>query len=86
MIPLSRDTEALAYRLAQAKGVPVAEAVAEAIAASARGAGLAVPRDTSPAGMARRHASPRRIAAEIAALPVVDRRSPAEIMDDLDPL
>jgi len=43
-------------------------------------------RDQSPAAIAARKASVDRIVAELAAMPVLDPRSPQEIMDDLNAL
>jgi hypothetical protein len=43
-------------------------------------------RDQSPAAVATRKASVDRIVEEIAAMPILDARSPREIMDDLNAL
>jgi hypothetical protein len=43
-------------------------------------------RDQSPAAIAARRESLDRIGAEIAAMPILDPRSPNEIMDDLNAL
>jgi antitoxin VapB len=83
MINLSHETEALAARVAAAQRVSVDMAVRHALEAQARAAGV----ETS--------AHPRRrmtveqmmaLGAEIAALPLLDRRSPNEIMDDINAL
>ena len=90
MISLSEETEALAQRLAAAQKVPVEDAIREALETWARVAGvLQEPqkrRDPSPAAVAARKASVDRIVAEIAAMPILDPRSPRAIMDDLNAL
>ena len=82
MINLSQETEALAQRLAAAQRLSVEAAIRQALLTQARAAGI------------EQEASRRRMTveqmlafgAEIAALPVLDPRSPKEIMDDLDSL
>jgi len=90
MINLSRETEALAERLAIAQGVPVEEAIRLALEDKIRAADVAVwarpPRDTSPEAISARRERTNRFVAELAAMPVLDPRSPNEIMDHLDPL
>lgn len=78
MIELSDDTENLARKIAAASGVSVEDAVANAVKESARRAGLVSPR--------RRLTAMQMLAVgkEIAALPLLDPRSPREIMDDLN--
>jgi len=78
MIELSAEIEALARKVAAARGVPVEDVVARAIEESARRAGLARPR--------RRLTVAQMLAVgdEVAALPLLDPRSPREIMDDLN--
>jgi antitoxin VapB len=44
------------------------------------------PRDQSPEAVATRHARTNLFVAELAAMPVLDPRSPREIMDDLNAL
>ena len=87
MIALSYGTEALARRLAEAQSVTVDDAIRQALEARARAAGIAPeqrrPRDRSAAAVAAWRARIDRIVREIAAMPVLDRRSPREIMDDL---
>jgi antitoxin VapB len=82
MITLSRETEVLAERLAAARRVSVDEAVRQALEASARAAGV------SPAQRRRRMTveQMQALGAEIAALPILDPRSPKEIMDDINEL
>jgi antitoxin VapB len=85
MITLAGETEALAKRLAAAQGLSIEETVKQALEEKTR----AVPelqrrRDNSPAAIAKRQANIDRIVAEIAAMPVLDPRSPQEIMDDLN--
>lgn len=90
MINLSRETEALAKRLAVTQSLSVEDAVRLALEDKARAAGIALearqPRDQSPKSVAARHARTNRFVAELAAMPVLDPRSPRAIMDDLDSL
>jgi antitoxin VapB len=86
MINLSRETEILAKRLADAQQLSVEDAIRLAI--EARAAGVLPrpqrPRDRSPEAVAARHARTNRFVVELAALPILDPRSPGEIMDDLN--
>jgi antitoxin VapB len=78
MVDLPRDTEALARRLAKAHGTTVDDVVRRAVEESASRAGLA---------RARRRMTVDQMLAvgdEIAAMPLLDKRSPGEIMDDLN--
>jgi antitoxin VapB len=88
MIDLSPEIEALARRLADAQSVSVEDAVRQALEARARAAGIVPephrPRDQSPEAAAVRRTRIDKIVREIAAMPVLDRRSPREIMDDLN--
>ena len=90
MINLSRETVAFAERLAAAKNLSVEDAIRKALEAWARTENIATapraPRDTSPAAVARRKASIDRTVAEIAGKPILDPRSPREIMYDLNSL
>jgi antitoxin VapB len=90
MINLSHETEALAKRLAEAQRVTVDAAIRQALEEKARASGVMPEprrrRDTSPEAIAARRASMDRIAADIAAMPVLDPRSPQEIMDDINAL
>jgi antitoxin VapB len=90
MINLSQETVALARRLAAAQGLSMEDAIKQALEQSAREAGLASetrkPRDQSPKAIAARKAGIDQIVKEIAKLPVLDPRSPREIMDDLNAL
>jgi antitoxin VapB len=90
MINLSQETETLAVRLAAAQRLSVEGAIRQALEAQARVAGVLTelqrPRDQSPAAIAERQANVNRIVAEIAAMPILDPRSPNEIMDDLNAL
>ena len=91
MIDLSQETEALARRLAAAQSVSVDDAVRQALEARAAAAGILPaprrPRDQSPEATTARRVRVDRIVREIAAMPVLDPRSPREIMaeegDDL---
>ena len=90
MIRLSQETEALAQQLAAAQRVPVEDAIRQALEARARAAGI-IPepqkrRDRSAAAIAARRANVRRIVEEVAALPILDRRSAREIVDELNAL
>ena len=90
MIDLSQETEALARRLADAQHVTIEDAIRRALEASAHAVGVMPepgrPRDQSPEAAARRRARMDQIVREIAAMPILDRRSPREIMDDLNAL
>jgi antitoxin VapB len=76
MIHLSDETEALAHRIAVARGISIEEAIARAIEESARMTGVARPR--------RRQTVEQMLAVgdEISALPLLDPRTPHDIMDD----
>lgn len=82
MAILSPDTLRLAERLAAGQGIPLEEAVKRAIEHSARTAGLV----GEPQRRRRRQTAAEMLVlgAEIAAMPLLDRRSPRAIMDDLD--
>jgi hypothetical protein len=88
MISLSEETEVLARRLAEAQHVTVEDAVKQALVAWAHVAGLlpdsAGPQDRSPDAAAEKRARMDRIVREIVAMPILDARSPREIMDDLN--
>lgn len=90
MISLSQEIEALAKRLAAAQSLSVEDAIRLALEEKARAAGVVIeprhPRDQSPEAVAARHARTDRFVAELAAMPVLDPRSPQEIMDDLNAL
>jgi antitoxin VapB len=90
MIHLSQETEALAKRLAAAQRLSIEDAIRLALEEKARAAGVVMeprhPRDQSPEAVAARHARTNRFVAELAAMPVLDPRSPSEIMDDLNAL
>jgi antitoxin VapB len=81
MIHLSRETEALAIRLATAQRVSVDAAIQRALKEQACIVAI------EPQAGARRRMSVQEMLAvgsEIAALPVLDPRSPHEIMNDLN--
>ena len=93
MINLSQETEALAVQLAAAQRLPVEEVIRRALEAQARAAG--VQPEISPVAVvqAPTRSRPRRrmtveqmvaLGAEIAALPILDPRTPNEIMDDVN--
>lgn len=88
MINLSQETETLARRLAAAQSVSVDAAVRQALEASAHAAGIepepGLPRDKTPEAVAARRARLDRLVRDIAAMPILDPRSPGEIADDLN--
>ena len=90
MIHLSRETEALAQRLAAAQRLSVEAVIQRALEVQARDAGidLQVPRrrDTSPEAVAARIARFEALAQRIAVAPVNDARLISEIVDDLNAL
>jgi antitoxin VapB len=81
MINLSQETEALAARLAAAKRISAGEAIRQALEAALRAM------ETPPRPRRRMTVEQMRaLGAEIAALPLLDPCSPAEIMEDLNAL
>jgi antitoxin VapB len=83
MINLSQDLETLARRVAAVEQTSVEDAIRRALEDRARAKGVSlVPRH------GRRMAAQQMVAfgAEIAAMPLLDSRSPREIMDDLSAL
>jgi antitoxin VapB len=87
MIQLSGETLALARRLAVAQGLSMEDAIRHAIEQSAREAGIISQRqrrDLSSEAIAARKARLDEFADDIARMPVLDPRSPQEIMDDLN--
>lgn len=76
--------------MAAAQSLSVEDAVRQALEERARAVGVAPepprPKDRSPETVAARRAKADRIVAEIAAMPVLDPRSPREIIDDLNAL
>lgn len=87
-IKLPQETEALAQRLAAAKRLTVEEAIRLALEEKARAEGITFersePRNQSPEAIAARRARTDKFIAALATMPVLDRRSPREIMDDLN--
>jgi antitoxin VapB len=89
MIHLSRETEALAQQLAAAHRLTAEEMIHIVLEQRARAEGLVVEtpsRDRSAEAVAARRSRTEALVAKFAAMPVLDPRSPREIMDDLDPL
>jgi hypothetical protein len=89
MIQLSRQTEALARKLAASQGISAEDAVERAVERSAREAGMAVDserRELTDTAIAARKARMRRIAAEIDSMAVLDFRSVEDMVDDLNAL
>jgi len=83
MINLSQETEALAQRLANAQRLSVEAVIRQALEARARAAGVV------PEAHPRRRLTVEEMLAvgsEIAAMPLLDPRSPREIMDDINAL
>lgn len=90
MINLSQKTAALTRRLPDAQRVTIEDAIRRALEAHAHAAGAVPepgrPRDHPPEAAAARRTRMDQIVREIAAMPILDRRSPREIMDDLNAL
>jgi antitoxin VapB len=88
MIDLSQETEALARRLADAQSITIEDAIRQALEARARATGvmpvLGQQRDQSHGAVSARRARMNEIVREIATMPILDPRSPREIMDDLN--
>lgn len=81
MINLSPEIEALATRLAAVKHVSAGEAIRQALEAELRSMGAqARPRRRMTVEQMR------ALGAEIAALPLLDPRTPAEIVEDINAL
>ena len=83
MIDLTHETEALAKRLAEAQRLSVDAAIRRALERQATAAGIA----GDAMRPSRRRMSIEEMLAvgdEIAAMPLLDPRSPQEIMDDLN--
>jgi antitoxin VapB len=82
MIQLSQEIETLANRLATAQNLSVEDAIKLALEEKARAAGIA----PGPLRARRRMSvdSMLAVGSEIAAMPLLDARSPREIMDDLN--
>jgi antitoxin VapB len=83
MISLSEETEALARRIAAAQSRTVDETIRQALEHSVQAAGVGGQLDPR-----RRMTVEEMLAvgAEIAAMPLLDQRSPRQIMDDLNDL
>src|SRR3954452_21941226 len=88
MINLPLETEALAQRLALAKRLSVEEVIRLALEEKIRAEGIKPEsghlRDPSAEAVAARRARTDKLVAALAAMPVLDRRSPRDIMDDLN--
>jgi antitoxin VapB len=80
-IELSPATLAMAQRLALANGTSVANVVERAVEESARAAGVA---SEPPPRRRMTLEEVRAMAARIAALPLLDPRSPQEIIDEIN--
>jgi antitoxin VapB len=83
MIYLSEETEALAQRIAAAQHLSVEAAIQRALEAHARVAGIKL-----GSSLPRRMTVEQMLAfgAEMTAMPLLDPRSPNEIMDDINAL
>jgi antitoxin VapB len=90
MISLSRETEALAQRLAVAHNVSIDQAIRVALEEKARAEGIVSEpfrsREQTDEAIAARRARTDKFVAELAAMPILDLRSPREIMEDLNAL
>jgi hypothetical protein len=89
VIHLASETLALARELANLRGMSLEDAIKVAVEQSAREAGIRqIPkqRDLSSKAVAARKASLDDLAGEIAKMPILDRRPPREIMDDVNSL
>ena len=82
MINLSQETEALARRLAAAQSLSVEDTIRQALEERARVTGF------GPHVHSRRMTVEEMlvVGAEIAAMPLLDPRSPRQIMDDINAL
>jgi antitoxin VapB len=82
MISLPEDVETLARRVAAAEQTSVEDAIRRALEDRARAKGVSLVK------RGRRMTAEQMVAlgAEIAAMPLLDSRSPREIMDDLSAL
>jgi antitoxin VapB len=80
MISLSEDVETLARRVAEVEQTSVEDAIRRALEDRARAKGMSL-----VTRQGRRMTADRMISlgTEIAAMPLLDKRSPREIMDDL---
>jgi antitoxin VapB len=83
MISLSKDVETLARRVAAVERTSVEDTIRRALEERARTKGVSL-----VARHGRRMTAEQMVAlgAEIAAMPLLDSRSPREIMDDLSAL
>ena len=89
MLDLSQETERLARRLAERQSLPVDVAVRQALERQAQSVaigngGARVP--VSDEEIARRLALIEDITRQMDALPILDPRSPEEIMDEINEL
>ena len=89
MINLPQEIEALARRIARVKRLTVEDAIRMALEDKARAEGILPEprrRDRSAEAVAARRSRTDELVATLAALPILDPRTPREIMDDLDTL
>jgi antitoxin VapB len=89
MINLPQEIETLARRLAQVKRITVEDAIRVALEDKARAEGIMPEsrrRDQSAEAVAARRSRTDELVATLAALPILNPRTPREIMDDLDAL
>lgn len=90
MLNLSIATERLAQLIAAKTGTTPEIVVHEAVEERARATGIALEqrarRDLTTEAVVAREARMLRCADEIAALPLLDKRSPRQIMDELNAL
>lgn len=87
MLMLSPKTEALARQLADVHQVSVDTLIRRALESqTSRASDLPAAKEMSAAAIAERVARSLELVASIASLPVLDPRTPADIMDDLNQL
>jgi len=89
MLHLSPETEFLAQRLAEAHRLSLEETIHMVLEQRAREEGLLEEKRASkPTAetVASRQALTDALVAKFASMPILDPRSPREIMDDVDPL
>jgi antitoxin VapB len=84
MIDLSHETEALAKRLAEMQRLSVDAAIRRALERQATAEGIAGDDTRRPPRRRMSVAEMLAVGDEIAAMPLLDPRSPQEIIDDLN--
>lgn len=82
MIDLSQETEKLARRLAEAQHISLDDAIRRALEERARATGVIT--DVRRPRRRMTVAEMLAVGEEIAAMPLLDKRSPREIIDDIN--